>query len=71
MLVGLASVLSIPAATLAQGTASTPAPAPLQMSSLDSATKADPFPPVNPEVLYGYYAYGGYGGQLSEVTVGV
>ncbi len=49
MLVGLASVLSIPAVTLAQGTASSPAPAPLQMSSLDSATKADPFPPVNPK----------------------
>jgi protein-disulfide isomerase len=49
MLAGLASVLSIPAMTLAQGAAGTPAPAPLQMSSLDSATKADPFPPVNPK----------------------
>ena len=49
MLAGLVSVLSIPAVTLAQGAAGTPAPAPLQMSSLDSATKADPFPPVNPK----------------------
>ncbi len=46
-LAGLASVISIPAATLAQATAGTPAQAPLQMNSLDSATKADPFPPVN------------------------
>ena len=49
MLAGLASVLSVSAVTLAQGAAGTPAQAPLQMSSLDSATKADPFPPVNPK----------------------
>jgi protein-disulfide isomerase len=50
MLAGVASVLSIPAVTLAQGAAAgTPAPAPLQMSALDSTTKADPFPPVNPK----------------------
>ena len=50
-LVGLASVLSVPAMMVAQGAAGTPAtaPAPLQMNSLDSTPKADPFPPVNPK----------------------
>jgi protein-disulfide isomerase len=49
MLASLASVLSISAVTLAQAAAGSPAPAPLQMSSLDAVTKADPFPPVNPK----------------------
>ena len=49
MLAGLASVLSIPAMTVAQAAAGTPAQAPLQMNSLDPSSKADPFPPVNPK----------------------
>jgi protein-disulfide isomerase len=49
MLVVLASVLSVSTVTLGQTGTGTPAPAPLQMNSLDSTTKADPFPPVNPK----------------------
>lgn len=38
-----------PAQTPAKPATPTPAPKPLQLQSLDSSTKADPFPPVNPK----------------------
>jgi protein-disulfide isomerase len=59
MLVGLASALSVAAAGAQTGTTgaaqgapakkAAPAPAPLQLNSLDPTSKADPFPPVNPK----------------------